>query len=233
MRDYTYLNGARFSINNLFRSLRFDIDRLDMSWVDSEKPAFSRGLRIVDNDESNTVTVDGEDADNLIYSLYNQIFSEKYPETLFISSGGNTELDHRSEVAIKILTKVFAEVEILLLKDRDFLSGSQASIEDRRVYLEKNEPHHKVLLRFEIENYLLDKSVLRKYCDINKFLFPEDKYNELVIDIDNQNVKDMLEKFKELCGVDGNYSNDRFLIGLAECITQDMSIYTELEKCIF
>jgi hypothetical protein len=69
MRDYTYLNGARFSINNLFRSLRFDIDRLDMSWVDGEKPEFSRGLRVVDNDIGNTVTVDGEDADNLIYSL--------------------------------------------------------------------------------------------------------------------------------------------------------------------
>jgi len=69
MRDYTYLGGARFSINNLFRSLRFDIDRLDMSWVDGEKPEFTRGLRVVDSDNSNTVTVDGEDADNLIYSL--------------------------------------------------------------------------------------------------------------------------------------------------------------------
>lgn len=69
MRDYTYLGGARFTVNNLFRSLRFDIDRLDMSWVDAEKPEFSRGLRVVDNDLGNTVTVDGEDADNLIYSL--------------------------------------------------------------------------------------------------------------------------------------------------------------------
>ncbi|MBU3579741.1 hypothetical protein ICN17_06945 [Polynucleobacter sp. 73C-SIWE] len=69
MRDYTYLNGARFTVNNLFRSLRFDIDRLDMSWVDSEKPEFCRGLRVVDSDTGNTVTVDGEDGDNLIYSL--------------------------------------------------------------------------------------------------------------------------------------------------------------------
>jgi len=76
MRDYTYLNGARFSINNLFRSLRFDIDRLDMSWVDDEKPEFSRGLRVVDNDIGNTVTIDGEDADNLIYSL-TYIFSKE------------------------------------------------------------------------------------------------------------------------------------------------------------
>jgi len=76
MRDYTYINGARFTVNNLFRSLRFDIDRLDMSWVDSEKPEFSRGLRVVDSDTGNTVTVDGEDADNLIYSL-TYIFSKE------------------------------------------------------------------------------------------------------------------------------------------------------------
>ncbi len=69
MRDYTYIEGARFSINNLFRSLRFDIDRLDLSWVDDDKPEFTRGLRIVDNQETRTVTVDGEEADNLIYSL--------------------------------------------------------------------------------------------------------------------------------------------------------------------
>lgn len=82
MRDYTYLNGARFSINNLFRSLRFDVDRLDMSWVDGEKPEFSRGLRVVDNDTSNTVTVDGEDADNLIYSL-TYIFSKEDGQEAF------------------------------------------------------------------------------------------------------------------------------------------------------
>ena len=76
MRDYTYINGARFTVNNLFRSLRFDIDRLDMSWVDGEKPEFSRGLRVVDNDEGNTVTVDGEDGDSLIYSL-TYIFSKE------------------------------------------------------------------------------------------------------------------------------------------------------------
>ena len=76
MRDYTYLNGARFTINNLFRSQRFDIDRLDMSWVDGEKPEFTRGLRIVDNEEIITITVAGDDGDNLIYSL-TLIFSKE------------------------------------------------------------------------------------------------------------------------------------------------------------
>jgi len=69
MRNYTYIDGTRFIVVNLFRSLRYDIDRLDMSWVGEQKPIFSRGFRIVDNDEVNTVTLDGEDADNLIYSL--------------------------------------------------------------------------------------------------------------------------------------------------------------------
>ena len=69
MRNFTYFSGARFSVNNIFRSLRFDVDRLDISWVDDEMPEFARGLRIVDNEESNTVTVDGRDADCLVYSL--------------------------------------------------------------------------------------------------------------------------------------------------------------------
>ncbi len=69
MRNYTYIDGTRFIVVNLFRSLRYDIDRLDMSWVGDQKPIFSRGFRIVDNDENNTVTLDGEEADNLIYSL--------------------------------------------------------------------------------------------------------------------------------------------------------------------
>jgi len=69
MRDYTYLSGARFTVNNIFRSLRFGIDRLDLSWVEGDKPAFTRGLRVVDHEDSITVTVDGEDADNVIFSL--------------------------------------------------------------------------------------------------------------------------------------------------------------------
>ena len=49
MRDYTYIDGNRFNINNHFRSLRFDIDRLDINWMNAEKkPDFVRGYRVVD-----------------------------------------------------------------------------------------------------------------------------------------------------------------------------------------
>jgi hypothetical protein len=49
--------------------------------------------------------------------VYNKIFEEKYQETLFVSAGGNTELDQRSEIAIDILKKALLDVEIWLLKD--------------------------------------------------------------------------------------------------------------------
>jgi hypothetical protein len=45
MRNYSFINGTRFAVVNLFRSLRFDIDHLDLSWVDDTKPGFVRGLR--------------------------------------------------------------------------------------------------------------------------------------------------------------------------------------------
>ena len=69
MRDYTYLDGGRFLISNIYRSQRFDIDRLDLNWVDQEKPDFVRGFRVIDHQESKTVIVHGEDADNLIFSM--------------------------------------------------------------------------------------------------------------------------------------------------------------------
>jgi hypothetical protein len=69
MRDYTYIAGNRFGINNIFRSQRFDVDRLDINWTDDEKPEFVRELRIIDHQEGETYTVHSEDADNLMYSL--------------------------------------------------------------------------------------------------------------------------------------------------------------------
>jgi hypothetical protein len=69
MRDYTYFEGGRFLITNIYRSQRFDVDRLDLNWVDEEKPEFIRGFRVVDHHEGTTVPVHGGDADNLIYSM--------------------------------------------------------------------------------------------------------------------------------------------------------------------
>ena len=69
MRDYTFHAGARFGIANIFRSQRFDIDRLDINWVEDEVPEFVRGLRVIDFNEGETYTLHDKDADNLMFSL--------------------------------------------------------------------------------------------------------------------------------------------------------------------
>ena len=69
MRDYTYIEGYRFTIWNIYRSKRFDVDRLDINFADKDMPEFVRGLRIVDHLENETYTVHGEDADYLSYSM--------------------------------------------------------------------------------------------------------------------------------------------------------------------
>lgn len=165
--------------------------------------------------------------------VYNNIFSEKYHDTLFISSGGNTELDQRSEIAIAILTKVFSDIEILVLKDRDMSSGKQNTEKDRLIYLQNNPQNHRVLKRWEIENYLYDKEVLKSYCSSNELSFNEIEYDKYVTDIDNQNLKDETVRIKSYCGINTNVNSEQFKINLSKYIKENMATYSELEKCIF
>jgi hypothetical protein len=69
MRDFTYIEGYRFLISNIYRSKRFDVDRLDINFADKDKPKFVRGFRVVDHQADTSCTIDGDDADNLAYSL--------------------------------------------------------------------------------------------------------------------------------------------------------------------
>lgn len=165
--------------------------------------------------------------------VYNNIFSEKYNETQFISSGGNTELDQRSNIAMLILTKVFSDLEILVLKDRDMMSGDETNESIRQLYLQENPRTHRVLKRFEIENYLYDKDVLKKYCSSNNLDFNEKDYDEFVLNVIDQNLKDETNRIKTICGVNANSDSEKFKLGLSEFITSDMPIYSELEGCIF
>lgn len=170
----------------------------------------------------------GLDAD-----VYNTIFGEKHPEALFISSGGNTELDQRSDIALRILTKVFNDIDILVLKDRDMASGKKTTEQDRLVYLNNNPINHRVLKRFEIENYLYDKEVLKKYCDINNLAFDESAYDDFIIDISNQEVKNEAGRIKNYCNINGSINAETFKRNLAKVIDDNMSVYKELEEVIF
>lgn len=165
--------------------------------------------------------------------VFNKIFSEKYGDTIFVSSGGNTELDQRSEIALAILSKVFVDLEILVLKDRDISSGRLTTENKRQVYLKTNLENYRVLRRYEIENYLFDKDILKKYCAENSLEFDEDSYNAFVTDIVNQNLKDETNRIKNICGIDVNVNSERFKLNLSDYVTPDTAVYQDLEACIF
>ncbi|WP_031425439.1 AAA family ATPase [Flavimarina sp. Hel_I_48] len=165
--------------------------------------------------------------------VFNNIFGEKHHDTLFISSGGNTELDQRSEIALAILTKVFSNIEIWVLKDRDVSSGKQNDENDRQVYLKTNSENYRILRRWEIENYLFDKEVLEKFCSLNNLTFNEDEYDSFVKDIINQNVKDETNRIKNFCGVTTSINSEKFKLQLSEIITADMEVFKDFEESIF
>ena len=165
--------------------------------------------------------------------VFNNIFSGKHHDTLFVSSGGNTELDQRSEIALAILNKVFDDIEILVLKDRDISSGRLTTADDRERYLRNNPSNHRVLERWEIENYLFDKEVLKKYCNTEGLTFDETSYDQFFTDIINQDVKRENTRIRNLCGINTNINPEIFKLNLSRVISEDMAIYSELEQCIF
>lgn len=165
--------------------------------------------------------------------IYNIIFGEAYPETLFVSSGGNTELDQRSDIAIRILSKVFSDIEIWVLKDRDMASGKETSEKDREIYLKTNPNNHRILNRFELENYLYDKEVLKHFCNTIGKEFKEKEYDSFVTDIVNQHVKDETGRIKNYCNIVGSISVENFKKNLSHYILPDMKVYKELEEVIF
>ena len=164
---------------------------------------------------------------------YNNIFCNDYHDTLFVSSGGNTEPQQRSEIALRILTKVFRDIEILVLVDRDFASGKTTDANDREVYLKNNSNNHRVLIRWELENYLYDEEVLQAYCAKNGLVFDRDSYRKHVADLVNENVKEQTGLIKNICGIKANINREKFKIELSKCVTSEMSVYKEPQDCIF
>jgi predicted ATPase len=165
--------------------------------------------------------------------VFNNIYGEKYHDTLFISSGGNTELDQRSEIALAILTKVFSEIEILVLKDRDVSSGKENDENDRKIYLQNNLPHFRIMKRWEIENYLYDKEILTAYCNKSGLVFNETEYDRFVTNVTDQNLKDDTGRIKNFCGITTSINPETFKLTLSQYVTEEMEVYKELEQCIF
>jgi predicted ATPase len=165
--------------------------------------------------------------------VFNNIFAESHPHALFTSSGGNTEPDQRSAIALAVLGKVFPTVGIWVLKDRDMASGKPTDENDRQIYLKTNPLTHRVLKRWEIENYLYDKDVLKAYCAAERLPFDELAYDTFVTSISDQNLKDETNRIKNFCGIKGSINAELFKVELSKYLTAQMPVFQELEGCIF
>jgi len=165
--------------------------------------------------------------------VFNNIFAESRPDAFFTSSGGNTEPDQRSAIALAVLSKVFPTVGIWVLKDRDMASGKTTDERDRQSYLKTNPQSHRVLKRWEIENYLYDKEVLQAYCAGEGLSFDEPAYDSFVTNVHDQNLKDETNRIKNFCGIKGSINAEVFKVELSKYVTPQMAVFDELEACIF
>ena len=93
-----------------------------------------------------------KDKDGTDAKVYNTVFQESHPDTLFVSRGSSTEVE-KGEI-IPVLEAVVPSVKVWRLIDRDDMPDSER--------VQKHQQGIRVLRRREIENYLWDKAVIRK-----------------------------------------------------------------------
>ena len=160
--------------------------------------------------------------------VYNEVFSQSHDDTLFISSGGTGELRGNSSLALRILRKAFRDVELLVLRDRDTATDPQ-----REAWLAEAD-HHRMLVRQEIENYLLDYNVLEHYCSSKERVIERTDSDALVTDLVAQDLKadNTTHGLKVLCG-EAAMTNDAFKRALASHLVSGTATYRELEELIF
>ena len=90
-----------------------------------------------------------------------------------------------------------------------------------------------MLIRWEIENYLFSKDVLVSFCKKNELPFDEAQYDKIITDIENQNVKELNNHIRNICGIKTNINPEVFKLKLSESFPTDSVTYKELERLIF
>lgn len=169
--------------------------------------------------------------------VYNKIFENDYPNTLFISIGGCSEVKKDSKFVSSLLNKKITEEEldIYTLVDKDGKLRKQ------------EEPRHLVLKRREIENYLWDNEILEKAFPKSIDLIKKQKVKLLdnKLEDENSQIKDIIPKlFEAIIKMERlNYKKSehtKFTIEqqfalelLVPLITKDTKVYKELEEIIF
>lgn len=159
--------------------------------------------------------------------VYNETFGREFPNTLFISSGGTNEVKSNGSLAIKVLSKAFMDVELLLLCDRD------AELDAGRTAWIEQAHHHRMLKRRELENYLFDYDVLAAYCTANGRALVRADYDAIVTDVSTQDLKagQTTVDLKRLCG-EQKVTNAAFKLALSPLL-HGTTARSELKDAVF
>lgn len=171
---------------------------------------------------------------------YSAIFGITHSNTFFYSLGGCEDITRKGERVSNLIKGISPNTKTIKIIDRD--DRSKENIDDLKLQ------GINVLSRRNIESFLLDDEVLKKWCiSVGK---PE-KESELLA-IKQQALKDSIgrnnppddlksasndicAKCKNALGVTGCGNNGEMIMRdtLAKLITPDMAVYQELEKDIF
>ncbi len=159
---------------------------------------------------------EGKIKNSLDEKMLNDIFSEKYPDCLFIAASNASESAKYSMIALSILNKAFDKVKFINLVDRD--DGQNAS--------KKTDIDRRCLKKRELENYLYD-------WEIFSIAFPDvlkTDYDNIIVDIDNNDVK---SKTNELMDISKQSDCKIFKLKLVEQVMTATKVYQDLEAIIF
>ena len=176
----------------------------------------------------------GNKRKNFDKNIYEKIFNDHHPEALFISGGSCEDIidiENKQGDLINVLSK---KTKIIKVIDRDNRSENETKeLEGKGI---------QVLKRRNIEEYLLDDEIIKKLCNKNK--------KNDIIDVCISKKKEIISKnendYKKASGdlylflkkeLELKYCGNNVVSFLrdtmAPLITDDTSVYKEMEKIIF
>ncbi len=152
--------------------------------------------------------------------IYNRIFFDQ--DVLFIAGDCKATAQKAGSLLFDIVKKAGSLRKISTLVDKDNLTAEQ--IKKHQI----SKPQQKFLGRREIENYLFDDEILKKYCENKNIDF--NKITNKPADIVNDDIKSIQGAIMNQCGFTGCIDN--FKIELSFFVKPDTNIYSELKSCI-
>ena len=175
-----------------------------------------------------------EGSENTDSKIYNQVFGQSHPDTLFVSRGGSSDVE-KGDI-ISVLEAIVPSVRVWRLIDRDEMSDPTR---DGKI----SEGIH-VLRRREIENYLWDEAVIRKALQNNGVAVNEIKNILAAYPFSNPSEDDMktdneqqalFEKIRNAEGASRLGRNRREFASdhLGPALRQTEEVYQELLEDVF